>query len=443
MSFSPLDDVLHAGLLGDPPVATLLGGQAQIDSILEVEAALARIQGQLEVIPARVAADLVDALAGLTVTPEQIAPGFARDGVAAPALVAALRARIPADAGAWLHFGATSQDVADLGLILRLKRILVILEARLDAVMDALAILADAHLSTPCLARTRMQAAAPTIFGWRVAQWLLPLQRAKERLAELKPRLLVVQLGGATGTMSAFGPRALELSEALAQTLGLGAAEPWHTARDRLEEMASWLAMLANALGKIGLDAMMLAQSEIAEIRFEGAGGSSTLPQKQNPVAAETLVALARHAALMAGGMHQANLAMNERDGVAWSLEWLCLPDLVLATGSALERARQVTKSLRVDEARMRHNLDSMQGLVLAEAATFALAEHVPRPEATRLVKKAVEMTAQQGGHLLDHLAALGDWPVEWSRVRDPLSALSTARQMAERVLARARLRAD
>jgi 3-carboxy-cis,cis-muconate cycloisomerase len=276
-----------------------------------------------------------------------------------------------------------------------------------------------------------------------VAQWLLPLLRAKERIEQLKPHLLVVQLGRATGTMSAFGPRALELTEVLAEALELGPADPWHAARDRFEELAGWLAMLANALGKIGLDAMIPAQSEIAEIRFEGAGGSSTLPQKHNPVAAETLVSLARHAALMAGGMHQAALAMNERDGVAWSLEWLCLPGLILATGSALERAGQVTKTLQMDAACMRHNLDSMQGLVLAEAATFALAKHVSRPEADQAVKKAVELTMQRGGHLLGHPAAMGDWPVEWSRVRDPLSTLSTARQMAERVLAHARLRVD
>jgi 3-carboxy-cis,cis-muconate cycloisomerase len=156
MSFSPLDDILHVGLLGDPQLAALLGGQSQIDAILEVEAALARSQGQLAIIPLQASLELVAALAGLTVTPEQIAPGIARDGVVAPALAAALRARIPAECGAWLHFGATSQDVADLGLILRLKRVLALLEARLDVLIKSLANLAEDHLSTPCLARTRM-----------------------------------------------------------------------------------------------------------------------------------------------------------------------------------------------------------------------------------------------------------------------------------------------
>jgi 3-carboxy-cis,cis-muconate cycloisomerase len=166
------------------------------------------------------------------------------------------------------------------------------------------------------------------------------------------------------------------------------------------------------------------------------------LPQKQNPVLAETLVALARHAALMAGGMHQASLAMNERDGVAWSLEWLSLPALVLTAGSAMNRADQLLETMRVDASRMRQNLDSMQGLVLAEAATFALAEHVPRPEATRLVKVAIDTTMREGGNLFDHLPALVDWPMDWNHIRNPLPSLSTAREMAERVLARCGIKA-
>jgi 3-carboxy-cis,cis-muconate cycloisomerase len=445
MSLSPLDSALYRGLLGDPEIAVLLSDEAEIAAMIRAESALARVQTRLGIIPADAGALLSRHLDQITIKPEQLAAGVARDGVVAPALVATLRAALPNEVANWLHWGVTSQDVQDIALILRLRDVLALFDQRLRGLIAELARLARASSDLPCLARTRMQAAAPTLFGLRIAQWFAPLVRHRERLREMRPRLLAIQLGGAAGNLSAFGPRALDLMDALADELGLSRAEPWHTGRDRFEELAGWLAMVASSLGTIGADIALLTQGEVAEIRIAGSGGSSTLPQKQNPVLAEVLVSLARHAATLAGGAHQAGIHINERDGMAWTLEWLTLPQLVATTGTALCRARDLVGSIQIDARRVQANLDATHGLVLAEAASFALAAHMPRAEAAALVKQAVEAATRAGGHLLDHLAKTAPTGVDWEGLRQDAAGLDPARALLERLqeAASASLRAE
>ncbi len=223
MSLSPLDNRLHQGLLGDPVIATLLGEEAEIAAMIRVETALARVQMRLGLIPREAGEALVKGLSVAVIRPEDLSGGIARDGVIAPAFVAALRAQLPKEAGAWLHWGMTSQDVTDLALVLRLREIVQIVDRRLAALIRRLVDLAIAHRDTLCLARTRMQAAAPTLFGLKAAQWLAPLIRHRERLAEIRPRLLVVQMGGAAGNLSVFGDQALAVMDGLAAELALAA----------------------------------------------------------------------------------------------------------------------------------------------------------------------------------------------------------------------------
>ncbi len=428
MSISPLDSALYRGLLGDPEVSALLSDEAEIAAMIRAESALARVQARLGVIPAEAGALLSRHLDQISIAPAKLAAGVARDGVVAPALVAALRAELPPEAAHWLHWGMTSQDAQDIALILRLRDVLTLFDQRLRDLIAELARLAQANRDLPCLARTRLQAAAPTLFGLRVAQWFAPLLRHRERLREVRPRLLAIQLGGAAGNLAAFGPQARALMDGLADELGLSRAEPWHKGRDRFEELAGWLAMVASSLGTIGVDIALLAQGEVAEIRLAGAGGSSTLPQKQNPV-------LARHAATLAGGVHQAGIHINERDGMAWTLEWLALPQLVATTGAALCRARDLVSALRIDASRMQANLDSTQGLILAEMASFALAARGSRAEAAALVKTAVETTLRDGGHLLDHLAKIAPSGADWAALRQHGAGLGPARALLERLL--------
>lgn len=402
MNFSsPLLGPLRA----DAHTLEQLGDGAVIAAWIQVEIALAKVQGELGVIPATAAADIVATLPALTIAPASLAVGAARDGVAIPALVAQLRAALPAAAADYLHWGATSQDIVDTGLMLRLRTLCTAQRAALHRINTLLAALADRHRQVPAAARTRFQQAVPTSFGLKAAQWLAPLLRQLQRLDQLEPRLLVLQFGGAAGNLGALGAQGAALLPALAAELGLGLAPlPWHNQRDTLVEYAGWLALTSGCLGKLGQDLLLLAQSEIGEVQWLAAGSSSTMPQKNNPVAAEALVALARYNTQQAAAMQQALLHANERDGSAWSLEWLVLPTMLAATAAALHGAEQCLAELRPNPAAMRANLDAGGGSIMAEAAGFALAQQLG-PGAARALLRVACAEAAGGRTLADVLS--------------------------------------
>lgn len=436
MAIHALESALYGDLFDDAELQPWLSDAGEIGAMISVEKALAEVQGKAGMIPAEAAEALAEALGRVMIDPADLRAATARDGVVAPGLVAALRNQIPPELGMWLHWGATSQDIADLALVLRLQSIVDLFDARLAALIAALADLARQHGETPCLARTRTQIAAPTLFGLRVATWLQPLQRHRERLAEMRKRLLVVQLGGAAGNLTAMGPGGLQIMDDLAAALGLARAEPWHGGRDRIVEFGQWLVLVATSLGRIGAEWVSLAQSEVGEIGFEGAGGSSTLPQKQNPVVAEILVSLGRSAAGQAAGLPQAAIHATERDGAAWTLEWLALPPLIATTGAALRLAGESVARLKVDTARMQANLAATRELVLAEAATFALAEASDRHQAGIIIREAIAAMSEDGRPLIDMLEARSPVAVDWAALRDPLTLLAPARLLMERILA-------
>ncbi len=409
MAVSPLDSTLSGGLWGDAEIAAHLSDAAEIRAMLDVEAALALAQGELGMIPAASAAAIAARAATLEIEPATIAPGTTASGMPVPPLVAALRASLPAEHAACVHWGATSQDIVDTGLALRLRRILDILDARLAALIAALADQATRHRTTPIAARTRWRIAAPTTLGAKIAVWGMPLIRHRQRLAELRPRLLTLSLHGAAGTSAAFGGRAGELRAAVAARLDLADDPvPWHGARDAVAELGGWLSLVTGALGKFGQDLVLLGQSEIGEITAGTGGGSSTLPQKANPVAAETLVALARANAATLGGLHQALVAAQERDGAAWGIEWLTLPQMCVMAGAATRHATGLASSLAADPDRIAATFAADRGLMLAEAAVFALARTMPRPEAEARVKEAVKSALRDGTTLSKSLAGQG-----------------------------------
>ena len=417
---TPLESEMYGGLYADPATAALFTDEAEIAAMIRFEAALARVQARLGIIPDD---RLAEALEGARVAPADLREGVAQSGIPVPALVAALRALIGEDAQ-YLHWGATTQDVMDTALMLRLREAFGLIEARLDTICRRLAALADDHRETVMAARTWLQQATPTVFGLKCAIWLDPLIRQRQRLARLD---FAVQFGGASGALGASAGRGIETMEALAAEFGLSPAMPWNTSRDRLYEIAAWLAATATALGKIGTDLTLLAQSEIGEVRLGSAGGSSTMPQKQNPVGPYALIALARTVPGDFGAMHMPHA--HERDPGAWAAEWLTLPRMACATGAALKIAEETLSGLEPDAARMRANLDAS---ALAEAASFALAAHMPRAEAQALVKAA----AREGGNLIDTLATRTDAPVDWDTLRDPARHVGEAGAIIDRVLA-------
>ena len=430
---------MYSALLSDPEVAALLDDAAQARAMVRVERALAVAEGRLGVIEPGVATAIEQRLSNFEPGLVGLARGTAEAGVPVPALVAQLRVAVGGEAAGFLHWGATSQDIVDTALILQLREALVLLEGRLAALTAALARLADAHRATVAVARTRFQQAVPTTFGLKAAAWLAPLLRHRARLAGLRSRLLVVQFGGAAGNLSALGAQGVAVMEALAAELDLDCpALPWHAQRDTLAELASWLALVTGSLGKLGLDLLLLAQSEVAEVREARGGGSSTMPQKANPVLSEALVTLARRNATLLAGMYQAMPHALERDGAAWQLEWAILPDMIETTGAALAHAGELARTLVVDPARARAVLDAALDLPLAEAVSFALAEHVPRARAQELVKQAAREATASGRQLLEVLAARVDAKIDWEQIRAEAEHPACNDALIDRVVAEA-----
>jgi 3-carboxy-cis,cis-muconate cycloisomerase len=438
MSISPADSALYGALFSDPEIADTFSDAATIRAMLDVEAALARVQGRLGIIPQNAAARIASVAASFEPDIAGIAAGTENSGVPIIPLVEQLRAAVGGEAAGYVHWGATSQDIVDTGLVLRLRGVADGLGEKIGRLSGLLAKLADEHRGTVMAARTRSQQALPTSFGLKAAGWLSPLTDHATRLEEMRPRLLSVQFGGAVGTLSALGTRGIEVMEALGEELDLAVpAAPWHVQRDNLAEFAGWLSLVTGSVAKMAQDLILLAQSEVAEVRPGAGGGSSTMLQKSNPVACEVIVTAARLNASLVPAMHQAMIHEHERGGPGWQLEWLTLPQMAVAAGAALNHAIAVIKGLEVDAARMRANLDASNGLILAEAAAFALAEHMPKAEARALVKESCGEVATSGQTLTKLLAGKTDAPVDWDAVADPANYLGSADALIDRILSR------
>jgi 3-carboxy-cis,cis-muconate cycloisomerase len=405
--------------------------------MLRVEGGLACAQARLGLMAPGVARRIADTC--MTIQPDiaAIATATARDGVPVPELVRQLRAALDAEAATFVHYGATSQDIVDTACVLALRDLCDLIDRRLRDVVQMLAALAAQHRATLCLARTRTQPAVPTSFGLRVLAWARPLSRERQRLAAMRADVLRVQFGGAAGNLSALGEQGPAVGTALAEEFGLAPALPaWHGERDGLLALSDTLARIAGALGKMGQDVAHGCQVEVGELHLLGGGGSSTMPNKTNPVAAETLVALARHAAGSLAAAHQAQLHALERDGAAWTLEWLNLPQIALSAGGGLGRARALLASLTVDADRMAEAVSGGAGLPMAEAASFALGRHLPRGEAQALIAEGCRRAASGEGHLLDLLPQKTSAPVDWAALRQPERLLGTAPDLVDRGLA-------
>jgi 3-carboxy-cis,cis-muconate cycloisomerase len=324
-------------LLGDREVAGLMGLEADLAAMLRFETALARAEAATGFIPEPAAIAIGQAIAGFRLDIERLTAATLRDGVPVPDLVAQLREAVGPEHGKSVHFGATSQDVIDTALALRLQSVLDLFETRLAALDETLAGLEQRFGAQPLMGRSRMQAAIPITSGDRLAVWRSSLVRISAELPDLRRDVLILSLAGAAGTAEKFGDRIGELRRYLADELGLGVpVYVPHADRGRVARLADWLSRVTGALGKIGQDAALMAQNGIDAIKIAGAGGSSAMPHKQNPVRAEILVALARFNATELGAMHQALVHEQERSGSAWTLEWLVLPRMVEATGTAL-----------------------------------------------------------------------------------------------------------
>ncbi|MEF9900840.1 MAG: 3-carboxy-cis,cis-muconate cycloisomerase [Pseudomonas sp.] len=422
--------------------------QGRVQGMLDFEAALARAEAAVGVIPQLAVAPIEAACQAERYDFVALAEAIATAGNSAIPLVKALGKVIASDvaeAERYVHLGATSQDAMDSGLVLQLRQALALIERDLQRLGESLALQAAAHADTPLAGRTWLQHATPVTLGMKIAGWLGALTRHRQRLQELKPRLLTVQFGGASGTLAALGDNALPVAEELARQLDLQLPEqPWHTQRDRLVEFASVLGLIAGSLGKMGRDISLLMQTEAAEV-FEpsapGKGGSSTMPHKRNPVGAAVLIGAATRVPGLVSTLFAAMPQEHERSLGLWHAEWETLPDICCLVSGALRQAQIIADGLQVDAARMRHNLDLTQGLVLAEAVSIVLAQRLGRDTAHHLLETCCKRAVAEQRHLR---AVLGDDPQvsaelgadELDRLLDPAHYLGQARTWVERALA-------
>jgi 3-carboxy-cis,cis-muconate cycloisomerase len=420
----------------------------RVQGMLDFEAGLARAQARTGLIPAQAPAVIESACQASLYDFEALAQAVGGGGNSAIPLVKMLGKKVAAldpQAERYVHLGATSQDVMDSGLVLQLRGALEWLDNALATLTHRLAEQAERYQALPMPGRTWLQHATPVTLGMKLAGWLGALDRHRQRLRELRPRLLVVQFGGASGTLAALGDQAWAVAEALADELQLSLPEqPWHTHRDRLVEFAGVLGLIAGTLGKVGRDISLLMQTEAAEL-FEpsapGKGGSSTMPHKRNPVGAAVLIATATRAPGLVATMLGAMAQEHERSLGLWHAEWDTLPELCCLVSGALEQAIAFAQGMEVDGERMSHNLQLTQGLVLAEAVSIVLAQRLGRDTAHHLIEQCCKRAVAEQRHLRE---VLGDEPqvtaelspAELDRLLDPAHYLGQAQRWVERTVA-------
>jgi 3-carboxy-cis,cis-muconate cycloisomerase len=343
MTTSPFDHPFLSGLLGDTEIASYFSADADIRAMLSFEAALARAEAAHSIIPAEAARTIGETCAAFAPDIASLKTGTAKDGVVIPDLVRQLKTAAGSEAAQHVHFGATSQDVIDTSLMLRLKSVTFLFGARLHAVVNGLAALERQFGANSLMGHTRMQAAVPITAADRITAWRIPLETYRDRLTE---QTFPVQFGGAAGTLEKLGSEAAAVRNSLAQELGLTDEPQWQSRRTRIADLANLYSLISGSLGKFGQDIALLAEAG-GEIELVGGGASSAMEHKQNPVAAETLVALARFNATQLSAIHHSLVHEQERSGAAWTLEWLVLPQVVMATAASLRLATGLVGNIK------------------------------------------------------------------------------------------------
>lgn len=443
MASTVLDSALFRDSFGTPAMRAIFEDTALLARYTEVEVALARAQGGLGVIPAQAAKEIAAKCDASKLDLERLKKETETVGYPILPLVRQLAAQC-GEAGKYLHWGATTQDIMDTAVALQVRDALALIENDIAALQSILARQAKRYRDTPMAGRTHLQQALPVTFGYKLAIWLAMIDRHAERLQQLKPRVLVGQFAGAAGTLASLGDKGMQVQAALMQELKL--AQPiatWHAARDGLTEAVNFLGLVTGSLGKVAFDIMLMASTEVAEVAepfVQGRGASSTMPQKRNPISSELILAAAKAVRQHAGLMLDALVQDFERATGPWHAEWIALPEAFILTGGALNQAKFMLAGLIVDEARMRKNLDMTHGLIVAEAVMMGLAPHMGRNEAHDVVYDACRAVAEKGGSLADALAKVPEVTKHLDRnaiakLTDPSNYLGAAREMVDRVL--------
>lgn len=447
MASTVIDSMLFRDAFGTPRMRDIFSDHTTIRKYIEVEIALARAEARVGVIPAE-AAEQIAARTDF----EKLDFDLLRretDIVGYPILpLVHQMSKMCGEAGGYVHWGATTQDIMDSAVVLQVRDAMDLIEADLRELRGILARLAASHRDTPMAGRTHLQQALPVTFGYKAAVWLASLDRHQQRFAEARKRVLVGQFAGAAGTLASLGDNALAVQEALMGELNLGVPEAtWHVARDGLAEVVNLLALMTGSLGKIAYDVLLMASTEIAEVYepfVKGRGASSTMPQKRNPISSELILAASKAVRQHAGLMLDAMVQDFERATGPWHAEWIALPESFILSAGALHQAKFMLGGLIVDADRMRQNLGMSNGLIVAEAVMMGLAPYIGRQQAHDVVYDACRTVNEHGGTLADALARREEITAHLdseaiNRLTDPANYLGMAPRMVDRVLSASR----
>ncbi|TCM69870.1 3-carboxy-cis,cis-muconate cycloisomerase [Acinetobacter calcoaceticus] len=445
---------LYASLFYQKEVTAIFRDQALLNYMLHTEAALARAQASLGIIPtaaaeviSRVATEQgvdaldLDALAEATALAGNIAIPFVKQ------FTQAVHA-VDADAARYVHWGATSQDILDTACVLQSRDALQVVESQLQQLYAAALDLAQTHRAQVMMGRTWLQQALPITLGFKAARWASSIKRDLDRVAEIKPRVLTVQLGGAVGTLASLLDQGSAVVAAFAAELDL--AIPcctWHGERDRIVELGSTLAIIVGNTGKMARDWSLMMQTEIGEVyepTAKGRGGSSTMPHKRNPVAAASILAAANRVPALMSSLYQSMVQEHERSLGAWHAEWLALPEIFELCAGALQRSIEVLQGLEVNPQHMQRNIECTQGLIMAEALMMALAPKMGRLDAHHWVEQACLQAVQQQRHLKSVVAEIEQVQQllsqdELEQIFDPAAYLGNLQQQIDAVLREAK----
>jgi 3-carboxy-cis,cis-muconate cycloisomerase len=446
MTATALDSVIFRDIFSTAEMRHVFSDEARTGYYLEIEAALARAQARLGIIPDKAAQEIVRQCKIGNIDLARLKQQTERIGYPILGVVQQIVDLCADGLGEWCHWGATTQDITDTAAVLQIRAALDLVEKDMEAIAAALADLSRRYRDTPMAGRSNLQQAVPLTFGFKTAALLAAMQRHRERLAQLRPRVLVGEFGGAVGTLASLGADGLKVQAELMKELGLAQPEiAWHTVRDRIGEVGCFLGLVTGTLGKISMDVKLLMQTEVAEVYepfHEGRGSSSTMPQKRNPISClyiHSTVALVRQhvAALL-----EAAVADHERSTGPWEIEWISLPEIFLLTSGALAQTRLLVSGLEVDAERMRANLDLTRGTIVSEAVMMGLGPHLGRQRAHDLVYDICRKVAATGEPLVDLLAKDPEISRNLKRAEleamcDPGRYLGLAGEMVDRVLAR------
>ena len=446
MPVNPADSPILGTLYGSDAMRAVFDETTYFQRMLDVEAALARVQGRMGVIPADAAEAIAAAAKVENLRTEDLAASARNVGYPVVGLVAGL-SKAAGEAGGWTHWGATTQDIMDTATVLQVRDGLDLIETELSEILAALAGQADKHRDTVMAGRTHLQQALPVTFGLKCAVWAMPFLAHLDRLKQLRARVQMVEFAGAAGTLASLGDQGIAIMEALATELGLGAPlAPWHVCRDALAETVSVLGLISGTLAKIATDIVLLAQTEVGEVAepyVAGRGASSTMPQKRNPIASEYILAAVRMVQGLVPVMQGSMAQDHERATGPWQAEALVLPQAFVLTHGALLHTKAIAQGMVVDAARMRANLDITRGLIVSESVMMGLAPVIGRGEAHHVVKHACDVALTQKIPLAD---ALERDPAVSSRLDraaiekliDPANYLGSTQGFIDRVIAAA-----